>query len=148
MLNKIIAFPESGDPYYRIEKYYAFISLKRLGDVNKTREIWEDVVSKHGRDTEAWIHYITFERDQGEYEKCTSLFKKANQKNTNNPARLIDVWTTYEHEMGTLESYEDALVKINTKNKILQHKWAAKHKPKEEDKHLKDRVSDDQSRKI
>lgn len=57
-----VAFPKSGDPYYRIEKYYAYISLNRLGDSDKARDIWQSVVDSHGVDTEAWIPYILFER--------------------------------------------------------------------------------------
>lgn len=57
----VVAFPKSGDPYYRIEKFYAHIST-RLGDADKARELWESVVVKRGRDTEAWIQYINFER--------------------------------------------------------------------------------------
>ncbi|KAI8082625.1 uncharacterized protein B0P05DRAFT_537764 [Gilbertella persicaria] len=126
------AFPDSGDPYYRIEKYYAFISLKRFGDVEKARELWEDVVDRHGLDTEAWIQFIQFERDQGNYERCTSLFKQAIQKKIDNPARLMDIWSTIEHEIGTLGSYEEALVRINRKQKILSRQWQSQY-VKEED---------------
>lgn len=38
------------------------MSAKRMADEDKARELWESVVDNHGRDTEAWIHYITFER--------------------------------------------------------------------------------------
>lgn len=118
-----IAFPNSGDPYYRIEKYYAYISYKRLGDTEKAKEIWKNVVEQHGLNTEAWIDYIMFEKDQGNYEKCESLFKQAIQKNIDNPARLISVWSSVEHEIGTLETYETSLVKINQKTKILARQW-------------------------
>ncbi|KAK4511610.1 uncharacterized protein ATC70_012826 [Mucor velutinosus] len=119
------AFPDSGDPFYRIEKYYAYISAKRLGDMDKAKELWQNVVEHHGLNTEAWIDYIMFERDQGHYEKCESLFKQAIQKNIDNPARLISVWTSVEHEIGTLASYETSLVKINQKSKILARQWQA-----------------------
>lgn len=119
------AFPVSGDPFYRIEKYYAYISAKRLGDMDKAKEIWQQVVQQHGLNTEAWIDYIMFERDQGHYEKCESLFKQAIQKNIDNPARLISVWSSVEHEIGTLASYETSLVKINQKSKILARQWQA-----------------------
>lgn len=117
------AFPDSGDPFYRIDKYYAYISAKRLGDMDKAKEIWQNVVEQHGLNTEAWIDYIMFERDQGHYEKCESLFKQAIQKNIDNPARLISVWSSVEHEIGTLASYETSLVKINQKSKILARQW-------------------------
>lgn len=74
-----VAFPKSGDPYYRIEKFYAHISA-RLGDADKARELWESVVVKRGRDTEAWIQYINFERydlkkifDQSHTNMCFTI---------------------------------------------------------------------------
>jgi|JXWR01.1.fsa_nt_gb hypothetical protein len=57
----VLAFPESGDPYCRVEKFYARIST-RLGDIDKARELWEHIVRKNGRSAEAWIQYIYFER--------------------------------------------------------------------------------------
>lgn len=42
-----------------------------------------------------------------------------------NPARLIDMWTSMEREFGTLESYEQALVRINRKVKGLSRQWQA-----------------------
>ncbi|CEP13308.1 hypothetical protein [Parasitella parasitica] len=136
-----VAFEESlqyiaeGDPYYRVEKYYAYISHKRLGDAEKAREIWQNVVDQHGLNTEAWIEYILFEQDQGNTEKCESLFKQAIQKNIDNPARLISVWSSVEHEIGTLESYETSLVRINRKSKTLAKQWqpqAQQYKPNEQ----------------
>jgi len=91
--------------------------------MDKAKEIWQNVVEQHGLNTEAWIDYIMFERDQGHYEKCESLFKQAIQKNIDNPARLISVWSSVEHEIGTLASYETSLVKINQKSKILARQW-------------------------
>jgi hypothetical protein len=50
---------------------------------------------------------------------------------------LIDVWTTVEHEIGTLESYEQALVKINRKTKILTRQWQSQYAVHEEEKEIK-----------
>ncbi|KAI7901961.1 uncharacterized protein BX663DRAFT_552858 [Cokeromyces recurvatus] len=127
------AFPDSGDPYFRIEKYYAYILVNRLGDNDKARKIWSTLVEKQGLNTEAWIQYILFERDQGNYTVCSSLFKQAIQKNIDNPARLMDVWDTVEHEIGTLESYEIALVKMNRKTKRLTKQWEIQYAKEEEE---------------
>ncbi|KAG0763735.1 hypothetical protein G6F57_006162 [Rhizopus arrhizus] len=125
------AFPESGDPYCRVEKFYARIST-RLGDIDKARELWEHIVRKNGRSAEAWIQYIYFERDLGNYVKCQTLFKKSIIKRIDDPTRLIEVWNSIEYEMGSLESYEDALVRINSKTKMLTNEWHAQLVEQEE----------------
>ncbi|KAG2203761.1 hypothetical protein INT47_012694 [Mucor saturninus] len=117
------AFPDSGDPYYRIEKCYASISKKRLYDADRARQLWETIVKKHGRDTEAWISYITFERDEGDYQACETLFKKAMEKNVDNPVRLIEAWNAFEREFGTIETYEKAAIIINRKVKGFSRQW-------------------------
>ncbi|KAI8997340.1 hypothetical protein BDB01DRAFT_770691 [Pilobolus umbonatus] len=117
------AFPSSRDPYCRIEKYYAYISANRLDNIEKARELWESIISRHGYDTESYIQYIYFERDHGDYEKCETIFKRAIAKKLDNPVRLIDVWNTIEHEIGTLQSYEEASIRINQKTKKLTREW-------------------------
>ncbi|KAI8877320.1 hypothetical protein K501DRAFT_43393 [Backusella circina FSU 941] len=126
------AFPGQTDPYYRIEKYFAFIQDKRLGNTDDARTLWETIIKKHGKDTEAYIQYIYFERDHGDYEKCASLFKLGLQKRVDNPARLVDVWSTIEREGGTVESMEECLVRSNRVSKFMQHKWQAQSVQMEE----------------
>ncbi|KAI9024464.1 hypothetical protein CLU79DRAFT_108127 [Phycomyces nitens] len=119
------AFGKAGDPYYRIEKYYAFIEGKKLGNVKKAREIWEGIIKKHGRQSEAWIQFIDFERSTGNEHRCTSLFKQALAKNLDYPERIMDAWMTFEHEEGTVDSIEDALIRINKGSKLLTRNWQA-----------------------
>ncbi|ORE06408.1 hypothetical protein BCV72DRAFT_125331 [Rhizopus microsporus var. microsporus] len=140
------AFPKSGDPYYRIEKFYARISA-RLGDADKARELWESVVVRRGRDTEAWIQYINFERNLGNYHKCESLFKKAIVKRIDNPTRLIDVWNEMEHEFGTLTTHEDALVRIHQKTKALASEWQAQYAGQEQRRQTKEMKEQEHKRK-
>ncbi|KAI8969015.1 hypothetical protein BDF20DRAFT_916429 [Mycotypha africana] len=119
-------FPDTGDPFYRVEKYYAYIS-KRLGDIDKARELWQDIVDRHGLDTEAWLQFINFEREHGNNSRCETLFKQAIQKRLDNPNRLMDAWSTFEREVGTLESYEQCLLKINHKTQLLTRQWQSQY---------------------
>lgn len=70
--------------------------------------------------------------DLGNYVKCQTLFKKSIIKRIDDPARLIEVWNSIEYEMGNLESYEDALVRINSKTKMLTNEWHAQLVEQEE----------------
>ncbi|KAL0096647.1 hypothetical protein J3Q64DRAFT_1708654 [Phycomyces blakesleeanus] len=144
------AFGKIGDPYYRIEKYYAYIEGKKLGNVKKAREIWEGVIKKHGRQSEAWIQYIDFERSAGNEHRCASLFKQALSKNLDYPERIMDAWMTFEHEEGTVDSMEDALIRINKGSKLLTRNWQAnlaeqetaegKKKEKEKEKEMSAKI--------
>ncbi|KAI8079778.1 uncharacterized protein BX664DRAFT_202234 [Halteromyces radiatus] len=119
------SFPETGDPYYRIEKYWAMIEGKRLGDIERAREIWDGVIKKHGRNAEAWLNYIELERSLGNIHRCTSLFKQAVAKNLDYPDRLLNIWLSMEYEEGSVESLEDCFVRINKKSKVLTREWQA-----------------------
>ncbi|RCH97173.1 Squamous cell carcinoma antigen recognized by T-cells 3 [Rhizopus stolonifer] len=126
------AFPKNGDPYTRLEKFYARI-LARLGHIDRAREIWEIIVRKNGRSADTWIQYIHFERDIQNYKKCVILFKKAMCKNLDDPVRLMDAWTSLEQEVGDLESFENALVRIHHKTKIMMNEWK-QHEVEQENK--------------
>ncbi|KAI8357892.1 hypothetical protein EDC96DRAFT_445862 [Choanephora cucurbitarum] len=115
---------------------------ERFDDAEKARELWEDVVERQGLNTEAWIQLILFERDQENYERCATLFKQAIQKKIDNPARLIDVWNTIEHEVGTLASFEESLVRINRKTKQLSRQWQSQYTQEKEEKSKEKKIMD------
>ncbi|KAI9493907.1 hypothetical protein BDB00DRAFT_821201 [Zychaea mexicana] len=137
-------FPKTPDPYFRIERYYAFVENELLDNEDKAREIWENRVSKrHGRCTDAWLSYIEFERSCGNLLKCQSLYKQAIVKNLDDPQRLINAWLNMTHEIGTLDMLEDALVKVKQKEGALLHQWQGQaveleaEKQREEEKKIK-----------
>ncbi|SAL95059.1 hypothetical protein [Absidia glauca] len=117
------AFPKSGDPYYRVEKFWATVEGQRLDNVERAREIWDGVIKKQGRNTEAWINYIDFERSLGNIHSCRSLFKQAIAKNLDYPERLMAVWQSMEYEEGSVESLEQSIVRINKKSKLVARDW-------------------------
>ncbi|CAO3599482.1 unnamed protein product [Absidia cylindrospora] len=116
---------KTGDPYYRIEKYWATMEAKRLDNEDRAREIWDGVVKKRGRNSEAWLDYINFERSTGNIYRCTTLIKEALNKHLDYPERIMAVWQAMEYEEGSVESLEECFVKINKKSKILTREWQA-----------------------
>ncbi|KAG0166044.1 Splicing factor [Apophysomyces sp. BC1034] len=117
------AFPETGDPFYRIEKYYAFIEAKKLDNDEKARELWEGIVKKNGQNSEAWVQYIDFERSLGNIRQCASLFKRALPKKLDYPERLMNAWIAMEHEIGSIETIEEAYIRVAKKTKSLMRQW-------------------------
>ncbi|KAI8067590.1 hypothetical protein BC940DRAFT_301110 [Gongronella butleri] len=111
-------FPD-GDPYYRVEKYYATVMSKRFGDYDKGKELWQGIVQRHGKSAQAWLEFIQFERSLGHVAECQQLFRRAMSKNVDYPQQLMAEWTTFEHEYGTLESLESTMVRVYQKNKSL-----------------------------
>ncbi|CAO3625441.1 unnamed protein product [Cunninghamella echinulata] len=117
------AFPKEGDPYYRIEKYYARMEGKHFRNFEKARQLWEDVIKKHGKNSEAWLNYIEFERSLGTANNTESLFKRAMSKNMDYPERIISAWTSVVHEEGSIASLETSIIRINKKSKLLTRQW-------------------------
>ncbi|CDH56568.1 squamous cell carcinoma antigen recognized by t-cells 3-like [Lichtheimia corymbifera JMRC:FSU:9682] len=116
---------KTGDPYFRLERYATFVETKLGGDLQYVRGLWEKVVNKFGKNVEAWLAYIQFERSAGDIIKCESLFKRAIAKQPDDPERLMHAWLNMEHEVGSLSSMQDALVRINKKTKMLTQQWQA-----------------------
>ncbi|CAG8631563.1 10248_t:CDS:10, partial [Dentiscutata heterogama] len=123
------SFP-SGDPNYRLEKY--LLEIETLNkNLTKAREIWEDIIKAHGRDSETWLRYIEWERFMGNrdgiienHDEIHKKFKRASQQNTDWPERIFDAWEQFEHQYGTLESMEHALMFIKKQTKIVAHRRA------------------------
>lgn len=118
---------KSMDPYFRLERYYSFVEVKCTthGNYDNVRQYWEKVVKKFGKSVEAWLGYIQFERSIEDFAKCKSLFKRAIAKQPDDPDRLMHAWLSMEHEMGSLDSLQDAFVRINKKTKQLVQEWQA-----------------------
>ncbi|KAF0501356.1 pre-mrna splicing factor 24 [Gigaspora margarita] len=123
------SFP-SGDPNYRLEKY--LIEIETLNkNLTKAREIWEDIIKAHGREAEAWLRYIEWERFMGNHDglmenhdEIHKKFKRASQQNTDWPERIFDAWEQFEHQYGTLDSMEHAFMFIKKQMKIVAHRRA------------------------
>ncbi|RUS26369.1 hypothetical protein BC938DRAFT_470863 [Jimgerdemannia flammicorona] len=93
-----------------------------LGDVEKARKVWEEVVRKHGLETEAWLRYIEFERRLGNLQRCEKLFQRAGQpqRTLDWPERLLETWEAFEHEHGTIKSLHLALTRVRRRAMEVQ----------------------------
>ncbi|KAI7884372.1 hypothetical protein K492DRAFT_234766 [Lichtheimia hyalospora FSU 10163] len=116
---------QPGDPYFRLERYASYVESELFDNYEGAKEIWEGVVKKFGKSVEAWLAYIQFERSKGNSSQCESLFKRAIAKQPDDPERLMHAWLTMEHEIGSLDSMQDALVRMNKKTKLLTREWQA-----------------------
>ncbi|KAI8139243.1 hypothetical protein BJV82DRAFT_627738 [Fennellomyces sp. T-0311] len=116
--------PKTPDPYFRIERYYAFVENTLLDSEEKAREIWETrVIKKLGRSAEAWLAYIDFERSCGHLDKCQTLYKRAIVRNLDDPQRFTMAWLSFAREAGNLDMLQDTLVKVKSKENAIVHQW-------------------------
>ncbi|KAL1921342.1 uncharacterized protein VTP21DRAFT_11058 [Calcarisporiella thermophila] len=116
------SFPD-GDPYFRVEKYQAFIEGTLLKDVGEARRIWNEIISRHASSSEAWISFAQFEKEHGDIAKARSIYKQARTRvNLDWPERVFDAWLTFEHEYGSLESFMHARSSIKKQMRIISSK--------------------------
>ncbi|CAG8726445.1 8457_t:CDS:10, partial [Racocetra fulgida] len=119
-------FP-SGDPNYRLERY--LIEIETLNkNLTKAREVWENIVKTHGKESETWIHIRSLHtyifRYMGNHDEIHKKFKRASQQNSDWPERIFDAWEQFEHQYGTLDSLENALMFIRKQMKVVAHRRA------------------------
>ncbi|CAG8586062.1 26639_t:CDS:10, partial [Racocetra persica] len=122
-LQTVKQFFPSGDPNYRLERY--LIEIETLNkNITKAREVWENLIKTHGKGSETWIRYIEWERFMGNHDEIHKKFKRASQQNTDWPERIFDAWEQFEHQYGTLDSLENALMFIRKQMKVVAHRRA------------------------
>ena len=51
-------FGKEGDPKDALSRYHANVSK----DVVEGRSIWEDIMTRHGREAQYWLDYIAYIR--------------------------------------------------------------------------------------
>ncbi|CAG8594482.1 10615_t:CDS:10 [Cetraspora pellucida] len=106
------------------EKRY-WIEIETLNkNLTKAREIWENIIKTHGKESETWIRYIEWERFMGNHDEIHKKFKRASQQNLDWPERIFDAWEQFEHQYGTLDSFEQALMFIRKQMKVVAHRRA------------------------
>jgi len=104
-----------GDSFVRQR---AIITLKIEKNLEKFREIWEDLLKRNGSSSSTWITYIEIEQKYGDKNVIRQLFKRALHILTTEVPILAEVWLQYEREEGILEHEEIASEKIQ--NRLLE----------------------------
>ncbi|KAH8554229.1 hypothetical protein BGW37DRAFT_246875 [Umbelopsis sp. PMI_123] len=116
-------FPKTNDPYYRLEQYEIFIETK-VGNGVRARAIWEKVIKLHLNEVDVWIKFIANEMQRGNnIHYCQQQFRRAFTKELDYPERLMEAWTKFEHEYGTVSSFRDAKITMRRKTKLASIQW-------------------------
>ncbi|QSL66641.1 hypothetical protein MERGE_001024 [Pneumocystis wakefieldiae] len=108
---------ETSDRQKRLEKMLISINTK-LGNMNKAREIWKNILKNHNTEAKYWLQYFIWERHYGEINNAMNILKNASLKHLDFPELIFDIYRDFVIEEGTLESLEKAetIIHKGTKN--------------------------------
>nr|XP_006821088.1 PREDICTED: squamous cell carcinoma antigen recognized by T-cells 3-like [Saccoglossus kowalevskii] len=125
-------FGLEADPTCSLHKYWATIEAKHLKNKQAARELWDEVVSVHGKEAQTWLEYINFERMYGDNKHCRKVLVRAVQSTSDWPESVCEAYINFEREEGTLEQYEAAVVRVESQmNRVNERRNKAAEKEAE-----------------
>ncbi|GCC23990.1 hypothetical protein chiPu_0002388 [Chiloscyllium punctatum] len=123
-------FGESGDPSCTILQNWARIEARLCKNMQKAREIWDRIMTK-GNATYAnmWLEYYNLERAHGDSQHCRKALHRAVQCTTDYPEHVCDVLLAFERVEGSLEDWDLAVEKTETRlNRVNEQRAKAAEK--------------------
>ncbi|ORX65766.1 hypothetical protein BCR32DRAFT_250596 [Anaeromyces robustus] len=94
-----------GDPMGRIEKLWIDTELKCFNDIEQAKKLYETFTKKIGTNTELWLSYIDFEKQQKNYEIIGQLFKSNYKRHLDNPMKFLNQWNHYNQNNSNIKSF-------------------------------------------
>ncbi|XP_059487231.1 squamous cell carcinoma antigen recognized by T-cells 3-like [Neocloeon triangulifer] len=115
-------FGVDGDPQCSILRAWARCEAARVGNLEKSRKLWTDIMSiDHMNHAAAyWLEYIHMERACGDEKHLRKLFARALNSAKDWPEGIAEAWVSYEREQGCLESFEFCLEKVDERMERLK----------------------------
>ncbi|XP_067911174.1 squamous cell carcinoma antigen recognized by T-cells 3 [Heterodontus francisci] len=123
-------FSESGDPSCTILQNWARIEARLCKNMQKARELWDRIMTK-GNATYAnmWLEYYNLERAHGDPQHCRKALHRAVQCTTDYPEHVCDVLLAFERVEGSLEDWDLAVEKTETRlNRVNEQRAKAAEK--------------------
>ncbi len=74
---------------------WAEIETYKSGELERVKELMEDLVKRNGRSTTNWINYIKFIRHLGDYKLVRTLFRRGVEF-SDSPDALGNIWLDWE----------------------------------------------------
>lgn len=118
-------FGEEGDLESLIPRFWACIEAEFVGDCERAREIWNDIIMKRNnnfKNSDLWLEFINLERSFGSRKHCRKLFRRALERVWDRVEAIGIAYLRFEQETGDLESmtefkkrYEDRMNIVNKK---------------------------------
>ncbi|XP_008140723.2 squamous cell carcinoma antigen recognized by T-cells 3 [Eptesicus fuscus] len=109
-------FNESGDPSCMIMQNWARIEARLCNNMQKARELWDSIMTKgNAKYANMWLEYYSLERAHGDTQHCRKALHRAVQCTSDYPEHVCEVLLTMERTEGTLEDWDIAVQKTETR---------------------------------
>ncbi|XP_072290243.1 squamous cell carcinoma antigen recognized by T-cells 3 [Eucyclogobius newberryi] len=117
-------FGESGDPSCIIMQIWARIEALHCKNMQKARELWDNIMTKgNAKYANMWLEYYNLERSYGDTVHCRKALHRAVQCTSDYPEHVCEVLLTFERVEGSLEDWDVAVQKTETKlNRINEQR--------------------------
>ncbi|XP_054904958.1 squamous cell carcinoma antigen recognized by T-cells 3 [Poeciliopsis prolifica] len=123
-------FGESGDPSCAIMQIWARIEAHHCKNMQKARELWDNIMTKgNAKYANMWLEYYNLERAYGDMTHCRKALHRAVQCTSDYPEHVCEVLLTFERVEGTLDDWDTAVQKTETRlNRINEQRAKAAEK--------------------
>ncbi|XP_053181607.1 squamous cell carcinoma antigen recognized by T-cells 3 isoform X1 [Scomber japonicus] len=109
-------FGESGDPSCVIMQIWAKIEALHCKNMQKARELWDIIMTKgNAKYANMWLEYYNLERSYGDAIHCRKALHRAVQCTSDYPEHVCEVLLTFERVEGSLEDWDVAVQKTETR---------------------------------
>ncbi|XP_017916570.1 PREDICTED: squamous cell carcinoma antigen recognized by T-cells 3 isoform X2 [Capra hircus] len=109
-------FNESGDPSCLIMQNWARIEARLCNNMQKARELWDSIMTRgNAKFANMWLEYYNLERAHGDTQHCRKALHRAVQCTSDYPEHVCEVLLTMERTEGTLEDWDIAVQKTETR---------------------------------
>uniref|UniRef100_A0A4W5NDR2 Spliceosome associated factor 3, U4/U6 recycling protein n=1 Tax=Hucho hucho TaxID=62062 RepID=A0A4W5NDR2_9TELE len=109
-------FSESGDPSCTIMQVWAKIEALHCKNMQKARELWDSIMTKgNAKFANMWLEYYNLERSYGDSLHCRKALHRAVQCTSDYPEHVCEVLLTFERVEGSLEDWDAAVQKTETR---------------------------------
>uniref|UniRef100_A0A3B4YS52 Spliceosome associated factor 3, U4/U6 recycling protein n=1 Tax=Seriola lalandi dorsalis TaxID=1841481 RepID=A0A3B4YS52_SERLL len=113
-----------GDPSCIIMQIWARIEALHCKNMQKARELWDSIMTKgNAKFANMWLEYYNLERSYGDPVHCRKALHRAVQCTSDYPEHVCEVLLTFERVEGSLEDWDVAVQKTETRlNRINEQR--------------------------
>ncbi|TSW89613.1 Squamous cell carcinoma antigen recognized by T-cells 3 [Bagarius yarrelli] len=109
-------FTESGDLTCTIMQLWAKIEALHCKNMQKARELWDSIMTKgNAKYANMWLEYYNLERSYGDAAHCRKALHRAVQCTSDYPEHVCEVLLTFERVEGSLEDWDAAVQKTESR---------------------------------
>uniref|UniRef100_A0A7N9ARE9 Spliceosome associated factor 3, U4/U6 recycling protein n=1 Tax=Mastacembelus armatus TaxID=205130 RepID=A0A7N9ARE9_9TELE len=119
-----------GDPSCIIMQIWAKIEALHCKNIQKARELWDSIMTKgNAKYANMWLEYYNLERSYGDPVHCRKALHRAVQCTSDYPEHVCEVLLTFERVEGSLEDWDLAVQKTETRlNRLNEQRAKAAEK--------------------